>query len=53
MTQIKIDGIPKVFDSGDLYEDIKNYEETNNLPPQLKVKSIIIVEIKNINITEG
>ena len=51
--QIKINGTGKVLDSGDLFEDIKRYEETNNLPPELKVKSIIVVEIEEVNETEG
>ena len=51
--QIKINGTGKVFESGDLFEEIKKYEETNNLPPELKVKSIIVVEIENVIETEG
>lgn len=50
--QIKIDGIGKVFNSGDLYDEIKEYEETNNLPPELKVKSIIVIEIENVEVSE-
>lgn len=51
--QIKIDGLAKIFDSGDLYEEIKKYEETNNLSTELKVNSIIFIEIKKVNVSEG
>lgn len=51
--QIKINGTCKVFDSGDLYKSIKDYEEKNNLPPELKVNSIIVVEINEVNESEG
>ena len=51
--QIKINGIGKVSDSGELFEEIKDYEETNNLPDDLKVKSIIVIEITNVEVTEG
>ena len=49
--QIKISGIGKVEENGKLFNDIKTYEETNNLPEDLKVNSIIIIEINNIEIT--
>lgn len=51
--QIKIDGIAKIYDSGKLYEYIKEYEETNNLPPELKVNSIIVIDFENIEISNG
>lgn len=51
--QIKIDGTSTIYNSGKLYEDIKEYEETNNLPPELKVNSIIVVNIENIEISNG
>lgn len=51
--QIKIDGISAIYNSGKLYEDIKEYEETNNLPPELKVNSIIVVNIENIEVSNG
>lgn len=51
--QIKIIGTGKVEESGKLFNEIKTYEETNNLPANLKVSSIIIIEINNIEITEG
>lgn len=51
--QIKIHGCATISDSGDLYENIKEYEETNNLPPKLKVNSIIIVNIESINVSKG
>lgn len=51
--QIKINGIGKVSDIGELFEEIKDYEETNNLPDDLNVKSIIVIEITNVEVTEG
>lgn len=51
--QIKINGIGKVSDSGELFEEIKDYEETNNLPDDLKVKSIIVIEFIDVEVTEG
>ena len=51
--QIKIDGIGKVYDSGELFQEIKEFEEINNLTEDLKVNSIIIVEINNVEISEG
>lgn len=50
--QIKIDGIANVYEDGNLYHEIKNYEETNNLPDDLKVHSIIVIEFQNIEITQ-
>lgn len=51
--QIKINGIGKILKTGELYNDIKRYEEENNLPPELKVNSIIEIQITDIIITEG
>ena len=51
--QIKITGTANVYENGNLYNEIKDYEETNNLPDNLKVRSIIVVEFVNIEITKG
>lgn len=51
--QYKIEGIAKVFDCGELYEEIKTYEESENLPPELKVNAIIVIDIKNIEESNG
>lgn len=51
--QIKIIGTGKVLENGELFNSIKQYEETNNLPEDLKVNSIIVVEINDIEISEG
>ena len=51
--QYKIEGIAKVETSGKLFEEIKNYEESENLPPELKVSAIIIVKIKNVEESNG
>lgn len=50
--QIKILGIAYVYEDGNLYNEIKNFEETNNLPDELKVRSIIVIEFENIEITQ-
>ena len=50
--QIKITGNANVYEDGNLYSEIKNYEETNNLPDDLKVHSIIVIEFENIEITQ-
>lgn len=51
--QIKIDGIAEVKNTGKLFQEIKEYEESENLPPELKVESIIIVCFENIEQTNG
>ena len=51
--QIKIDCIAEVYNKGALFDEIKNFEESNNLPENLKVKSIIIANIKNVEVSEG
>ena len=50
--QIKISGIANVYENGNLYTEIKEYEETNNLSEDLKVQSIIVIEFENIEITQ-
>jgi general stress protein 26 len=50
--QIKITGIANVFESGDLFDEIKEFEETNNLPDTLKVHSIIVIDYTDIEITK-
>ena len=50
--QYKIDCICEIFNEGALFNEIKEYEETNNLPEDLKVNSIIVANIKDIEISE-
>lgn len=50
--QIKITGIANVYESGDLFDEIKEFEETNNLPDTLKVHSIIVIDYTDIEITK-
>lgn len=50
--QYKIECECEVFENGELYEEIKEYEETNNLPETLKVHSIIIAKFKSIELTK-
>lgn len=51
--QIKINCTAEVYDDGELYHEIKEYEETNNLPEDLKVRSIIVANIDNVEVSEG
>lgn len=51
--QYKIEGIATVEDSGKLFKEIKRFEESENLPPELKVNSIIIVSITNVEESIG
>lgn len=52
-TQIKIDCLAEVYNEGSLYQEIKEYEETNNLPEDLKVRSIIVLNFVNVEVCEG
>lgn len=51
--QYKIECECEIFDNGELFYEIKTYEEENNLPEELKVHSIIVAKYKNIEISEG
>ena len=51
--QYKIEGVGNVLDSGELFEDIKKFEETENLPSELKVHSIIIIKITSFEESNG
>lgn len=51
--QYKIEGVALVFEEGELFEEIKNYEESENLPPELKVNAIIVINIKNVEESNG
>ena len=51
--QIKISCDAEVYNDGELYNEIKEFEETNNLPDDLIVHSIIVANIKNIEVSEG
>ena len=51
--QYKIEGTAEIYNSGELYEQIKKYEESENLPPELKVHSIIVIKIISIEESNG
>lgn len=51
--QYKIEGEAQVFETGDLFEEIKQCEESENLPPELKVNSIIVINIKTFEESNG
>ena len=51
--QYKIEGLATINESGELFKEIKEYEVTENLPPKLKVNSIIIIDIKSFEETNG
>lgn len=48
-TQIKISGTAEYLDSGDLFEEIKNFEKTRDVD----VNGIIVINIKEVEQTEG
>ena len=50
--QIKITCTTEVYSDGELFNDIKEFEETNNLPEYAKVNSIIVANIKNIEVSD-
>ena len=50
--QIKISGLAKIYEDGELYNEIKEYEETNNLSDDLKVRSIIVIDFIDIEVTK-
>lgn len=43
----------KIYNNGNLYNEIKEYEEENNLPEELKVNAIIVANFENIEICNG
>ncbi len=51
--QYKIEGEAQIFKSGKLFEEIKRFEESNNLPPELEVHAIIVINIKLIEQSNG
>ena len=51
--QYKIECKCEIFEGGELFNEIKSYEEKNNLPEELKVHSIIVAKYQNIEISEG
>ncbi len=51
--QYKIEGVANVYDNGELFKEIKRFEETENLPPELKVNSIIVVNITSFEESNG
>ena len=51
--QYKIEGVAEIKNSGELFNEIKNYEESENLPKDLKVHDIIIIHVKNIEESNG
>ena len=51
--QIKIDCSAQVYSNGKLYDEIKYFKETNHLPEDLKVRSIIVANIKSFETSEG
>ena len=51
--QYKIECKCEIYDNGELFNEIKSYEEENNLPDELKVQSIIVAKYCNIEIIKG
>lgn len=51
--QYKIEGIANIYDKGELFDNIKCFEEANNLPPELKVHSIVVVSVTKVEQSNG
>lgn len=51
--QYKIEGVAKTFSTGNLFTEIKKFEESENLPPELKVNAIIVIEITSFDESNG
>ena len=51
--QYKIEGTATIYNSGSLFEEIKKYEETENLPEDLKVNDIIVIKLISIEESSG
>ena len=52
-TQYKIEGIAEIFDDGDRFEQIKKYEESENLPADLTVKAIAVIKFVTVEVSVG
>lgn len=51
--QYKIQCEAEIRDNGRLFEEIKQFEESENLPPELKVSAIIINKIIKVEESNG
>lgn len=53
--QYKIEGIAEILNSGELFDEIKNFEENENglLEYGLSVKNVIVIKIINIEESNG
>lgn len=51
--QYKIEGIAVEYEDGKLFNEIKTFEESCNLPPELKVNSIIVIKLTSIEESNG
>lgn len=51
--QYKIEGVAEVVEGGELFQEIKNYEETENLPADLKVNAILVVKLTSFQESNG
>lgn len=51
--QYKIEGKATIYYSGNLFEEIKHFEETENLPEYLKVNAVIVIDIINFEQSNG
>ena len=51
--QYKIEGYAEIYESGSLFEEIKGFEESENLPPDLSVHSIVVVKIISVEESMG
>lgn len=51
--QYKIEGVATTYSTGNLFSEIKKFEESENLPPELKVNAIIVIEITSFEESNG
>ncbi len=51
--QIKITGTATIQNNSKEFYEVKEFEETNNLPEDLKVNSIIVINIDSVEETFG
>ena len=53
--QYKIEGVAEILSSGELFDEIKNYEENENglLEYGLSVKNVIVIKIEKVEESNG
>ena len=52
-TQFKINATAKIYESGKLFKEIKEYEERENLPEGFYVNGIVVLTLKDVEVCVG